>query len=134
MKDTCPDCTFTVHHIQDVQLTCCSNRLETLAIRATISSEDVKLDAILTTIEQWVASKATLPGGDSALRLDKNNIVYEKCTLEQQNDEEDSSQTTDNVVIALFVIVIAAGIAAVIAGILRWRYLKKKKGSHTLER
>ena len=143
VKETCQDCTFTVRHIQDVQLTCCSNRLETLAIQATISSsEDVTLDAILTTIEQWVASKPTLPGGDSVLKLDKNNIVDAKCTSpdleQQQNDEEDSSQTTDNVVIALFVIVIAvvlaAGIAAVIAGIVIWRYLKKKKGSHTLER
>ena len=139
VKDTCQDCTFTVHHIQDVQLTCCSNQLETLAIQATISSsEDVTLDAILTTIQQWVASKPTLPGGDSVLRLDKNNIVDMKCTSpdleQQQSDEEDNSQTTDSVVIALFVIVIAVVLAVVIAGIVRWRYLKKKKGSHTLER
>ena len=146
VKETCQYCTFTVHHIQDVQLTCCSNRLDTLAIQATISSsEDLTLDAILTTIQQWVASKPTLPGGDSVLRvstvqLDKNDIVYAKCAspdLEsQQEDEGDSSRTTDNVVIALFVIVIAVVVvlAAVIAGIMIQRYLKKKKGSHTLGR
>ena len=162
VKETCQDCTFTVHHIQDVQLTCCSNRLDTLAIKATISSsENLTLDAILTTIQQWVASKPTLPGGDSVSRmstveLDKNDIVYAKCASpdlesqqednEDEEDEEikgdeedeevkgDSSQTTYNVVIALLVVVIAVVLAVVIAGIVIQRYLKKKKGSHTLGR
>ena len=149
VKETCQYCTFTVHHIQDVQLTCCSNRLDTLAIKATISSsEDLTLDAILTTIQQWVASKPTLPGGDSVLRvstvqLDNNNIVYAKCASpdlesqqEDKGDEGNGSRTADNVVIALFVIVIAVVVvlAVVIAGIMIRRYLKKKKGSHTLGR
>ena len=153
MKETCQDCTFTVHHIQDVQLTCCSNELETLALRATISSsEDVTLDAILTTIKQWVASKPTLPGGDSVLKVstvtpsDKNDIVYAKCTSsdsepqqDEQDAEEDSNQIANNdtifiLLVAVIAVALVAIIGAVITGIVVLGCLKRRKRSRTQER
>ena len=143
VKGTCQYCSFTVHHIQDVQLTCCGNRLDALAIRATISSsENVTLGAILTTIKHWVASKPTLPGWDSVLRvsnvtqLGTNDTVYVECTSpdleQQQKDEGGNSQT--NVLISVLVVVIAVVVAGLVAGLMMQRYSKKKILSHAQER
>jgi len=101
VNNTCNECAFTVNHIRDSRLTCCGNRLDAVAYQARIiSSHDVSLDIITSSIEKWISSSPTLPGWNSVLNLSSTwqyglmeDTLYVECSS-QHVQALDTSQAT----------------------------------------
>ena len=135
VRDNCHGCTFKAKHIRDSRLTCCGNRLDAVAFQARIiGSHDVSLDTVKSVIEQWIATKPVLKGGNLVLNVLSTwqyglneETMYTECAGAQQEQEQNESSTTINFIV-LWVIV--AVLVVVIIGLLTvlviQRCLKRK--------
>ena len=99
-----------------------------------ISSHDVSLDTVKSVIEQWIATKPVLKGGNLVLNVLSTwqyalneETMYTECAGAQQEQEQNESSTTINFIV-LWVIV--AVLVVVIIGLLTvlviQRCLKRK--------
>ena len=139
VDNTCNECAFTVNHIRDSRLTCCGNRLDAVAYQARIiSSYDVSLDIITSSIEKWISSSPALPGWNSVLNLSSTwqyglmeDTLYVECSSQHVQalaTEQQDNQTTYNIIL-ITVVVIVVLILAVVVLLVIHKFLKRKRQS-----
>ena len=128
-----------MNHIRDSRLTCFGNRLDAVAYQARIiSSHDVSLDLITSSIEKWISSSPVLPGWNSMLNLSstwhyglKEDSLYVECSSQHtqtQALEQRDNQATYNIILIAVVILVVLILAVVVLLVIH-KFLKRKRRS-----
>ena len=154
IMEDCSGCTFSTDHIRNSQVTCCnSNRLDAVIYWATVvSSADVSLDRIQTSIAEWSASSPEFQQWNTVLKVSDSvtrtgtNDTYVNCDSKstpqeeiqstqasQEEKEQEGKQQTDPyvyILLAILIVVISGCLVGLIIIIILLIRRKRKSGRY----